>query len=313
MSLDDAFGDLRALLSEDERSEEWFESLSALIESADESDSETYREVWIPYLSSFEITWTYPLWRCDSLEMLEQCYALAPFAMFELDFRGFDSHDIMELARNPVLGRVMILFLESYHALTDDVMNTLASSPYLKQLETLGLDYADISSAGFEILMKSGALPKLSSLSLDNLANAKWGMEGWVADIQHIEHLPALERLELTSCQLDELDATILTHLNCLDKLIDVNLAYNSFGDEGVLTLIQSKNFSNLKTIDFSECGITDMGMLQFEELWSLPSVEECWLLDNEIDESSIESILSSDKLSHVTFHISEGEDDEWD
>ncbi len=179
--------------------------------------------------------------------------------------------------------------------------------PFLRRLlgdnffsEVDSVDFQNTESCGVVLAGPIESLPNLKSLSVFNGANAT------DADMEHIQALSRLERLDLSSTHISDIGLTKLTALrelkyldlagtkiaddgigaiSALSKLENLCVYGTNVGDIGVARL---DGLSSLKYLDLSRTKITDAAAIHVARF---PSLEELHLQDTDIGDLAVERL----------------------
>jgi uncharacterized protein (TIGR02996 family) len=137
-----------------------------------------------------------------------------------------------ELARCPHLASIEFLsFDDFFHAPLDaEAMRTLAGSPHLGRLRSLGLSRHNLSDPGVEAL-----------------ASAPW--------------LSGIRELALVDNGLSVEAIRALTASPCLGPLTYLDLGRNPIGDEGAEILAGCSALARLRTLMLTDCNLTSRGL----------------------------------------------------
>ena len=160
--LDQAFEELRSLMSAETLDEARRDDLWALLERAALQAPKEYRQRWLPSMRDHPRHFIEPLRTVGDLEELGRAAELAPHARFCLKLR--------------------------YDAIGDKGARAFAESPLLTHLSSLILEDCMIRSAGARALAGSPYLAHLSSLDLEDNEIEAEGASAIVARFRSSKH-----------------------------------------------------------------------------------------------------------------------------
>ena len=203
--------------------------------------------------------------------------------------------DIMWLAKCPLLSTIEELTLENSR-LDDDALVTLLDSPHLGKLRRLRLPFNQISNDGLENLANA-QLPQLVELGLavetaDRIGSGGRDGSGITGDgVIALCNWPQMAKLE------------------CLD------LTGSQITDQGLTTILVSKNTKRLKTLRIRSVGDYDMEnderpdvLSAFKNAKGDRSLEELDIGENELTAGAVAALTSSpilEKLRMFSFDFS--------
>jgi uncharacterized protein (TIGR02996 family) len=177
---------------------------------------------------------------------LAELFATAAFrtALAELDL----SYSTIAEGALAALGRCKLpafrtLVLDSASFNDDDDFGLLAEADFAGALVELDLSSCEITGS-LDSLLWPGTFPRLRVLKFGFAQLSTAAVE------QLIEaRLPALERLDLCSTNLDDDDAERLARSPLLDTVTELDLQYNAIGLKGARALARSEHLARIKRL----------------------------------------------------------------
>jgi len=214
------FATLRGLLSEAQRDKGWRKDFWSLLEAVHEQKDEGSKGIWLDYCEEHKASLPQPLKECHSLEELQRCAILAPFALFSL--RLID------------------------HDFGIEETKLLANSPHLASLTALHM-WGNVGAEGAKAILRSPHLLHLTTLRIGRhkSGDTDIGEEGakTIANSPHLASLTALHMWGNVGAEAARAFANS-THLT---RLAEFSLFGNNIGDEGAIAL---KDAPHLRDLD---------------------------------------------------------------
>ncbi|MCY2967409.1 MAG: TIGR02996 domain-containing protein [Planctomycetota bacterium] len=168
-----------------------------------------------------------------------------------LDLSRSRLEDPAKIAPLRLLPKAQLRELDVGASVPGDAMLTLLSEvPWLASLTSLTIDLCNpLTAEGIRRLVES---PHLGRLTVFDAAYARPGLEG-VQLLSNCQRLAGLRELKLSDCDLSADCVRSLVESVFADRLEELNLNRNPFGDEGALILAKTPRLQRLKYLFLTE------------------------------------------------------------
>ena len=183
----------------------------------------------------------------------------AESTILKLSGKYYSTDEITLLARSGQVREVLVLDLED-NQIGNEALKILSESSQLLKLEVLKLGVNFITDEGIKEWANSSnvTLKNIKSESL-NIGWMEAGNKTAIA-IGMSETLPCLKKLDLERSYVDAEGIRSLIGGKIAEKLEELNLAVNKFGDAGASLIAGTSNLKNLKVLNLSQNTIGDDG-----------------------------------------------------
>jgi uncharacterized protein (TIGR02996 family) len=205
----------------------------------------------------------------------------------ELDLRdsGIDDEGLGAIALSANLPRLRRLNIAQNRFLTPSGLVALCTSPLAARLEELNLSRLPCADAAVRSL-RSAPLPELKVLDLSECQSLSAETLGIVS-----EGAPRLERLAV---RRGNISAPGVTRISAASALVDLDLYYNEFGDDGVDALLRSEHLGRLERLNVSVCGIGPDAATRLLRMAQLPNMSDLALNGAIVRVAGIEALVAS-------------------
>ncbi len=229
--MSDLFGELRELVHTGMDAARAHE-LCALIERQRELDPESYRDVWIPYLTGVGRGWDFPLTTVHGLDTLATWSTIAPFARFRLSLRTSSPRLVKERLDSRLFPRVCALHVDGRRYLHRGYTyaHKISSSRSIATLDVLHLEDVTLGHDNVAKLLDTPHLTNLRELVLESHTAGPIG----AAHIATSEALPNLRTLRLSYDELDDGTALAIAASPNLPKLGHLDVSGGELTQEGI-------------------------------------------------------------------------------
>ncbi len=177
-----------------------------------------------------------------------------------------------------------------------EALRELATSQFAKQLTTLCLGYAAVTSKGAEVIAKAKNFQNLRKLDVS-------GHTVGDAGTKHLATSPYLKELRWLNLRLSELGkngVSLLGNSRTFSKLEYLDLSWNFFRDGGAIALTKSKHLESLKDLNLTECEIGTKGMLALVNSEFIGRLEVLRIGGNEFDSEIIKALAKNTHISKL-------------
>jgi uncharacterized protein (TIGR02996 family) len=186
--------------------------------------------------------------------------------------------------------------LTSLHVSGDEhTADTLASSPLLKRLTSLELDWTPLRLASLKKLTSGTRLARLRRLVL---VGTTLGTEG--ASLFAAAPLDALAHLTLHESELDGEAFDCLADSPRLGGLRSLNLQGNPIGDAGAAALARSPHLTGLTFLDLGYCEIGPAGAAALAASPNLARLRHLRLTRNKLGDDGVRALAGSRHLGEL-------------
>lgn len=309
------FGELRAMLHEQVIDEP---ALARLLKRAYDADVLQYRQQWLPYIGGFKL----PRVVVPNASALAERIVLYPQDVrFALVAEQITLAELAILLRGPHIQRVVSLSLPcrlgvegalilsrcpvklqqlelAATQLGDAGLQVLFPSPIWDALETLVLDYNQITNQGVRHLARCPNLGQLRHLSLKGNT-----LTGSLSALVHSAYIDKLEVLSLRWCGLILSDIHDLAFSENMSMLRHLILEDGSIGPHGAKYVAQSPYLRKLLRLEMGDCEMTDEGVISLAQLGRFENMHTLNIAHNHISDEGLDALSQApwiETLEHV-------------
>jgi uncharacterized protein (TIGR02996 family) len=230
--------------------------------------------------------------RTPALEVLADVPALKDLTFLTIAPETSDDATAELLARSPNFARLGALCLNSPD-LTDRGLTALADAAHLAAIISLSLIKVSVTTRGMQTLAGAAFAPSLRYL---RLRSGQCDLGDCRETLAALGSLPALEKLELS---VPSLNTAALADAPGFAALQELNLTEgvpaHRFGDAGLLALLRTRGLPQLRVLNISSTGLSDVGLRALAQSDLLRRLTSLNLRDNpDITLAGLRDLVSS-------------------
>lgn len=320
----EGFGHLRSLLNQPTLTDADAKRLMTYVGIAYRTDTERYKQEWLPYIAGFARHFGDDFATLTSLDDLIQACDMLPFARWRLhiDDQDFGDDDALKLSEMPELGAVSSLWLywvwikaQGARALAkapqlsgvrhlrfggeflnDQSLCNMLRSPYLGGVESLELWAPDVYHDDWV-----GALAESSCVNVVRtlLLGVSWWGNG-PALLSRPNIFQRLEVLDLSGVVMTHDDIVGLVELPWFNRVRRLELTSNTLNADFMRGFCQREAKSALETLTLIEGDMTDEGMVYFGQSHAFKCLKCLDVSSNEIGPDGVHALVESPSFANL-------------
>jgi hypothetical protein len=184
--------------------------------------------------------------------------------------------------------------------INDDTLIIIAKSRVFRNLESLSLEYNNITDKGLNELTNSANMPNLQYLDIGNNKISGNAVRNLIINNKH----KYLRTLIINNCNVGYTQATYIDHKSriAISSIENIVLDENGITDISIKRLFNNIKFINMREISLDVNNVTDKGMLFLMNLLKRKTLTTLTISANKISYKGLMMLTKMPNLEHLTY-----------